>query len=237
MLGASRIHGNVEMAECVAKQILEMEPDNAPAYVLLSNIYVAAGNRHLCENVEQQREEKGVKKQLGRTWIEVNNKVHTFVVEDQDQPQMIEIHAELQRLSGLMHDAGYVPCTKSILHDVEEEEKVFHLCHHCVKEEEKVFHLCHHCVKLVFEVGLINTTPGTPLQIRKNLRVCKDCYTSRKFISKIVGRVIVARDSNHFHHFEDGVCSCMDYCVMPVLWLVNHYMKFILFTVASLVVS
>jgi hypothetical protein len=35
----------------------------------------AAGNRHLCENVEQQREEKGVKKQLGCTWIEVNNEV------------------------------------------------------------------------------------------------------------------------------------------------------------------
>jgi hypothetical protein len=43
---------------------------------------------------------------------------------------MIEIHAELQRLSGLMHDVGYVPCMKLVLHDVEEEEKVFHLYHH-----------------------------------------------------------------------------------------------------------
>ncbi len=72
--------------------------------MLLSNIYAAAGNRHLCENVEWQRKEKGVKKQPGRTWIEVNKEVHTFVVEDQDHPQMIEIHGELQRLSGLMHD-------------------------------------------------------------------------------------------------------------------------------------
>jgi hypothetical protein len=29
-----------------------------------------------------------------------------FEEEDQDHTQMIEIHAELQRLSGLMHDAG-----------------------------------------------------------------------------------------------------------------------------------
>ncbi|CAK9206111.1 unnamed protein product [Sphagnum troendelagicum] len=28
-----RAHGNMEMAECVAKQILEMEPENAPGYV------------------------------------------------------------------------------------------------------------------------------------------------------------------------------------------------------------
>jgi hypothetical protein len=61
--------------------------------VLLSNIYAAAGRRHLCENVEWQRKEKGVKKQPGHTWIEVNSEVHTFVVEDQDHPQIIEIHA------------------------------------------------------------------------------------------------------------------------------------------------
>jgi pentatricopeptide repeat protein len=197
LLSASRIHGNMEMAERVAKQILEMEPENATGYVLLSNICAAAGNRHLCENVERQRKEKGAKKEPGRTWIEVNNEVHMFVVEDQDHPQMIEIHAELQRLSGLMHDAGYVPCTEFVLDDVE--------------EEEKLFHLCHHSEKLAIAFGLINTAPGTPLRIRKNLRICKDCHTSTKFISKIVGRAIMVRDANRFHHFEDGVCSCMDY--------------------------
>jgi hypothetical protein len=64
-----------------------------------------------------------VKKQPSCTWIEVN----TLIVDDQDHPQMIEMHAELQRLSGLMHDAEYAPCMKLVLHDVEEEEKVFHL--------------------------------------------------------------------------------------------------------------
>jgi hypothetical protein len=44
----------------------------------------------------------------------VNNEVHTFVVEDQDHPQMIEIHTELQRLSVLMHCAGYVPCPEFV---------------------------------------------------------------------------------------------------------------------------
>jgi hypothetical protein len=73
LLGACRICGNVEMAECIAKRILEMEANNAASYVLLSNIYAAAGNRLLCENVERQRKEKGVKKQQGCTWIEMNN--------------------------------------------------------------------------------------------------------------------------------------------------------------------
>ncbi len=58
LLGTYRIHGNVEMAEHIAKWILEMEPDNATGYVLLSNTYAAAGNSHLHENVEWQRKEK-----------------------------------------------------------------------------------------------------------------------------------------------------------------------------------
>jgi hypothetical protein len=89
-----------------------------------------------------------VKKQLGCTWIEVNNEVHNFVVEDQDHPRLIEIHAELKILSGLMYDVGYVPCMKFVLHDV---------------EEEQVSHLCHRSEKLAIVFGLINTAPGSPL--------------------------------------------------------------------------
>ncbi len=107
LLSACRIHGSVEMGECIAKVVLELEPENAAVYVLLSNIYATAGGRHLCENVQWQRKEQGLKEQPGRTWIEVNNEVHTFIVDDQHHPCMIEIHAELKRLLGLLHDAGY----------------------------------------------------------------------------------------------------------------------------------
>ncbi len=129
--------------------------------------------------------------------IEVNDVVHTFVVDDQIHPQMIKISAELKRLSGLMHDAGYVPDTKFVLHDME--------------EEENVFHLCHQSEKLAIAFGLMSTDPGTPLRIVKNLQVCEDCHTSTKFISKIVKRKIIVRDANRFHHFENGVRSCRDY--------------------------
>jgi hypothetical protein len=46
---------------------------------------------------------------LGCSWIEVNNEVHTIVVDDQDHPQISEIHGELLRLPKLMHDAWYMP--------------------------------------------------------------------------------------------------------------------------------
>jgi hypothetical protein len=46
----------------------------------------------------------------------------------------------------------------------------------------------------------------------KNLHVCGDCHNAMKFISKTVGREIVLRDTDHFHHVKDGLCSCADYC-------------------------
>jgi hypothetical protein len=70
LLSACRIHGDVEMGEHVAKQTLVLEPENAAGHVLLLNIYASAGNRRFCENVEQQRKKRGVKKQLSCTWIE-----------------------------------------------------------------------------------------------------------------------------------------------------------------------
>ncbi|CAM6077419.1 unnamed protein product [Sphagnum tenellum] len=197
LLGTCRTHGDVEMGEHIAKRVIELEPENAAGYVLLSNTYAAAGKWDLSRNVEWQRTERGVKKQPGRTWIEVNNEVHSFIVDDRVHPQMTEIHAELSRLSWQMNDAGYMPDTRFVLHDVD--------------EEEKFMQLCHHSEKLSVAFGLISTPPGTPLRIRKNLRVCGDCHTFMKFITKIVGRIIIIRDVNHVHHFEDGICSCRDY--------------------------
>lgn len=71
--------------------------------------------------------------------------------------------------------------------------------------------LCHHSEKLAIAFGLMNTSPGTPIRVVKNLRVCGDCHSATKFISKIVQREIVVRDANRYHHFKDGLCSCGDY--------------------------
>jgi hypothetical protein len=48
-----------------------------------------------------------------------------------------------------MCDARYMPVTKIVLHDVE--------------EEETIFHLCHHSKKLTIACGLINIALGTTL--------------------------------------------------------------------------
>eukprot|EP01018_Ginkgo_biloba_P023526 Gb_26260 [translate_table: standard] len=197
LLGACRVHLNIELGESVAERLLELEPRNAGNYVLLSNIYAAAGRWDDVAKVRTMMKDRGLKKMPGCSWIDVKNRVHTFVVGDTSHPQSEEIYKMLETLKGKMEAAGYVPDTNFVLHDVE--------------EEEKEYILCGHSEKLAIAFGLINTSPGTPIRITKNLRVCGDCHSATKFISKIVGREIIVRDTNRFHHFKGGLCSCGDY--------------------------
>eukprot|EP01018_Ginkgo_biloba_P004471 Gb_13863 [translate_table: standard] len=197
LLNACRIHHNIDLGERASAHLFQLEPENAGNYILLANIYALAGRWDDIIILREVMKDRGVKKRLGWSWIRVKDKVHAFVVGDRSHPQMDKIHARLQSLAGQMKAAGYVPDTNRILHDVEEEEK------------ERI--LYSHSEKLAIAFGLINTCPGTPLRIIKNLRVCDDCHTATKFISKIVGREIFVRDRNRFHHFKDGLCSCGDF--------------------------
>eukprot|EP01018_Ginkgo_biloba_P028611 Gb_18166 [translate_table: standard] len=196
-LGACRIHGNIQLGQLAAERLLQFEPQNDATYVLLSNIYAAVGRWEDVEKVRKLMNDRGVKKDRGLSWIKVGNKVHVFGVADSAHPQTEEIYAKLEELIRQIKEAGYKPNTNFVLHDVE--------------QEQKVHSLLHHSEKLAISFGLISTPASTPIRIFKNLRVCGDCHTAIKFISKSVAREIVVRDANRFHHFKDGRCSCGDY--------------------------
>eukprot|EP01018_Ginkgo_biloba_P039899 Gb_02544 [translate_table: standard] len=197
LLGACRIHGNMELGRLAAERLFELEPKNAGRYMLLSNIYAAEGRWDDVAKVRIMMKNRGLRRQLGCSWIEIKNRVHVFLVGDRSHAQTEKIYSTLESLDRKMKQAGYIPNTNFVLHDVEEELK------------EHV--LCHHSEKLAIAFGIINTPNRATVRIFKNLRVCGDCHTTTKFISKFVEREIVMRDSSRFHHFKDGFCSCGDY--------------------------
>jgi pentatricopeptide repeat protein len=197
LLGACRSHHNVELGEHIARVLFELEPENVGNYVLMSNIYARAGRWADVAWVRNMMKDKELKKMPGCSWIVAKSRAHVFNAGDSSHPQIEQILTMLESLAGKIKQAGYVPDTKFVLHDVEEEEK------------EHV--LCGHSERLAIAFGLINTCPATPIRIIKNLRVCGDCHTATKLISKIVDREIIIRDSNRFHHVSNGLCSCHDY--------------------------
>ena len=87
LLGACRMHGNMELGKLVAEKFFELDLHNSGTHVLLSNIYAIAGRLEDAAKVRNIMREGGVKKEVGLSWIEVKRKVHTFVSDDNLHPQ------------------------------------------------------------------------------------------------------------------------------------------------------
>ncbi|KAL6338703.1 hypothetical protein AAG906_023852 [Vitis piasezkii] len=197
LLASCKVHKNVELAEVAAERLLLIEPENSGAYSALANVYSACGQWENAANIRKSMKDKGVKKDQGFSWVQIKNKVHIFGVDDGLHPQRDAIYEMMAKIWKEIKKMGFVPDTESVLHDLEEELK------------EQI--LSHHSEKLAIAFGLICTPENTTLRIMKNLRVCNDCHSAIKFISKLVGREIIVRDATRFHHFKNGLCSCRDY--------------------------
>eukprot|EP01018_Ginkgo_biloba_P037415 Gb_09416 [translate_table: standard] len=76
LLGACRIHCNIELGEQVAETLLDLEPENPVYYVLLSNIYAGAGRWDAVAKVRTLMEGKGLKKTAGCSLIEMEEAGH-----------------------------------------------------------------------------------------------------------------------------------------------------------------
>lgn len=197
LLGACRVHSNVDIGEFVGHRLLEIEPRNAGNYVILSNLYALAGRWEDVRSLRDLMLKKAVMKEPGKSWIELDQVLHTFHAGDRSHPRREEVSAKVKELSVRFKEAGYVPDLSCVLHDVDEEQK------------EKI--LLGHSEKLALSFGLIATSESVPIRVIKNLRICVDCHNFAKYISKIYGREVSLRDKNRFHRIVGGKCSCGDY--------------------------
>ncbi|XP_057982452.1 putative pentatricopeptide repeat-containing protein At3g13770, mitochondrial [Malania oleifera] len=197
LLGACRVHMNVRIGEIVAHRLLEIEPENAGNYVILSNLYASAGRWEDVRTLRELMKNKAVVKEPGRSWIELDQMLHTFHASDRSHPRRQEVFSKVKELSIKIKEAGYIPDLSCVLYDVDDEQK------------EKI--LLGHSEKLALAFGLIGSPDGVPVRVMKNLRICVDCHNFAKFVSKVYGREVSLRDKNRFHHITGGICSCGDY--------------------------
>ncbi|KAE8650479.1 hypothetical protein Csa_009858 [Cucumis sativus] len=197
LLGACKKHGDSEMGRRVGRKLIELQPDHDGFHVLLSNIYASKGKWDDVLEIRGMMTKHRVLKIPGCSMIEANGVIHEFLAGDKTHPDMDAIEDMLVEMAMKLKLEGYTPDINEVLLDVDEEEK-----------ESTLFR---HSEKLAIAFGLINISPPTPIRIMKNLRICNDCHTAAKLISKAFCRKIVVRDRHRFHHFEQGFCSCKDY--------------------------
>ncbi|CAL5213174.1 unnamed protein product [Lathyrus oleraceus] len=166
----ARLHGDIDLEDHVEELIVSLDPSKAVANKIPT---------------------PPPKKYTAISMLDGRNRIVEY-----KNPTLYKDDEKLKALSS-MKDAGYVPDTRYVLHDIDQE----------AKEQA----LLYHSERLAIAYGLISTPPRTPLRIIKNLRVCGDCHNAIKIMSRIVGRELIVRDNKRFHHFKDGKCSCGDY--------------------------
>lgn len=108
LLGACRIHGNTDIGEWAAEKLLEMRPENSGYYVLMANMYAAAGRWNKLAKVRTFMRDLGVRKAPGCAWVDVGTGFSPFLVEDTSNVQARQIYPLLDGLNELMKDVGYV---------------------------------------------------------------------------------------------------------------------------------
>ncbi|EHA8590128.1 putative Pentatricopeptide repeat-containing protein [Cocos nucifera] len=203
LLNACKIHKNVEMGETAFVNLLHLSAHNAGDCALLAGIYASVGDSQGVARMRKMVKDQGIKTTPGWTWIEVHGEVRKFVAGDISHPDTKEIYEKLKEMIGRAASLG----------SAEERSMV------SSKEDAAVAGLeelsenggdCH-SEMLAIAFGLMKTSEGTSLRIAKNLRVCKDCHSLTKMLSKVYGREIIVRDRVRFHRFKDGSCSCSDY--------------------------
>ncbi|KAF8390141.1 hypothetical protein HHK36_024663 [Tetracentron sinense] len=182
LLSGCHIHRNFGLGKRIAEVILQLDPVDVGTYILLSNMYAKARRWDGVMKIRKLMRGRDVKKEPGVSWIEVRNNTHVFVSEDKKHPESRQIYEKVGELLAQIKPLGYVPDIATVLHDVEDEQK-----------EE---YLSYHSEKLAIAYGLMNTLPGLPIRVMKNLRICDDCHTAVKLISKVTSRRIIVRDAN-----------------------------------------
>ncbi|KAL6514249.1 hypothetical protein OROHE_019236 [Orobanche hederae] len=168
LMNYARIHGDIDLEDRAEELMVNLDPSKAVANKIPT---------------PPPKKQSAINMLVGR------NRIPEF--------RNPTLYKDDEKLRAAKKEQAYVPDTRYVLHDIDQE----------AKEQA----LLYHSERLAIAFGLISTPARTPLRIIKNLRVCGDCHNAIKIMSRIVGRELIVRDNKRFHHFKDGKCSCNDY--------------------------
>ncbi|CAH8264964.1 unnamed protein product [Arabidopsis lyrata] len=104
LLGACSTHWHTELGREVSKVLKIAEPSEELSFVLLSNLYCSSGRWKEAEEVRREMVERGMRKTPGCSWIEVGNRVSTFVVGGSSHPRLEELSETLNCLQHEMRN-------------------------------------------------------------------------------------------------------------------------------------
>ncbi|KAL6011461.1 hypothetical protein ACLOJK_001909 [Asimina triloba] len=119
LLGASRNHCNIDIAEQAAEHLVALDPHDRSSYVLLANIYGATEQWESMTELREMMKKRRIVKMPGCSSVEVNGSVHEFIVGDMSHPHIMEMYLLLSEMNEALVSAGYTPDNNHLLFDID----------------------------------------------------------------------------------------------------------------------
>ncbi|KAK8960650.1 Pentatricopeptide repeat-containing protein [Platanthera guangdongensis] len=124
LLGGSRTHGDLVSGEAAIGALIEMEPGNAGACALLSNVYAEMGRWDEVSVIRAHVERFGAKKTPGCSSVEIDGELHEFFAGDFSVPEAEGLHNMVEEMMARLWMAGDVGKTAGeVLLDLGGEEE------------------------------------------------------------------------------------------------------------------
>ncbi|WVZ23870.1 hypothetical protein V8G54_002414 [Vigna mungo] len=93
LLNASWFWKDMEVGEKAAEKLFSLDPNPTFAFVVLSNMYAILGRWGQKTKLRKRLQSLELRKDPGCSWIELNNDIHLFSVEDKTHPYSDVIYA------------------------------------------------------------------------------------------------------------------------------------------------
>jgi pentatricopeptide repeat protein len=198
LLGPCKQYNDVERAQRAAVEIKKIAPNDAAARVILAQVYNYSKRHQDAKHEWLEMKSHGIKKTPGITEIDLLNGEPIVTVYARSYPEKYkrEIISEMKVVYDQITRDGFVANTSVVTEDVDDSTKQLMLSEHSEK------------ISLV--LGLLKVPQDKEIRLSKNLKVCSDCHSFMKAVSKVRDREIVMRDAKRFHHFKNGKCTCND---------------------------
>lgn len=104
LLGACRIHNNIDLAKEVGEKLFVLDPENAGRYVILASMYEDAGQWEDAAKLRKLLRDRNIRKPVGCSSIEIDRINHVFGKEDESHPLTEQIFDTLEKLETIMEE-------------------------------------------------------------------------------------------------------------------------------------
>ncbi|CAK8577564.1 unnamed protein product [Lathyrus sativus] len=110
LLNASCFWNDVEVGERAAEKLISLDPNSVSALVILSNMYAVQGRWGKKTKIRKRLQSLELRKDQGCSWIESNNNIHLFSVEDKTHPYSDVIYKTVEHITATINSIGPFNC-------------------------------------------------------------------------------------------------------------------------------